>query len=114
MKSAGEKIVALTAYDAPMARLVNAAGVDVVLVGDSVGNVKLGYANTLPVTVEEMLHHTPRRPARERSRAAGRRHALFVLRVRPEGRRPPGRPPREGGRGRSGQGGGRGSGAGPH
>lgn len=58
MKRAGEKIVALTAYDAPMARLVNDAGVDVVLVGDSVGNVKLGYANTLPVTVEEMLHHT--------------------------------------------------------
>lgn len=58
MKAAGDKIVALTAYDAPMARLVNAAGVDVVLVGDSVGNVKLGYPNTLPVTVADMLHHT--------------------------------------------------------
>jgi 3-methyl-2-oxobutanoate hydroxymethyltransferase len=41
-----------------MARLVNRAGADVILVGDSVGNVKLGYANTLPVTLEEMLHHT--------------------------------------------------------
>jgi 3-methyl-2-oxobutanoate hydroxymethyltransferase len=58
MKKAREPIVALTAYDAPMARLVNRAGADVILVGDSVGNVKLGYANTLPVTLEEMLHHT--------------------------------------------------------
>lgn len=58
MKRAGEKIVALTAYDAPTARLLNAAGVHVVLVGDSVANVKLGYENTLPVTLDEMLHHT--------------------------------------------------------
>jgi 3-methyl-2-oxobutanoate hydroxymethyltransferase len=58
MKAKGEKIVALTAYDAPTARLLNEAGVDVVLVGDSVANVKLGYENTLPVTLEEMIHHT--------------------------------------------------------
>ena len=58
MKQKGRKIVALTAYDAPTASLLNAAGVDVILVGDSVGNVKLGYENTLPVTVDEMLHHT--------------------------------------------------------
>lgn len=57
LKRKGARIVALTAYDAPTARLLNAAGVDVILVGDSVGNVKLGYENTLPVTVEEMLHH---------------------------------------------------------
>ncbi len=57
MKQKGVKIAALTAYDAPTARLLNEAGVDVVLVGDSVGNVKLGYENTLPVTLEEMLHH---------------------------------------------------------
>lgn len=57
MKHKGQRIVALTAYDAPTARLLNEAGVDVVLVGDSVGNVKLGYENTLPVTLEEMLHH---------------------------------------------------------
>jgi 3-methyl-2-oxobutanoate hydroxymethyltransferase len=58
MKRAKQKITALTAYDAPTARLLNQAGVDVLLVGDSVGNVKLGYSNTLPVTLEEMLHHT--------------------------------------------------------
>jgi 3-methyl-2-oxobutanoate hydroxymethyltransferase len=58
MKRKGEKIVALTAYDAPMARLLNRAAVDVILVGDSVGNVKLGFSNTLPVTMDDMLHHT--------------------------------------------------------
>ena len=58
MKRVKEKIVALTAYDAPMARLLNQAEVDVILVGDSVGNVKLGFQNTLPVTLEHMLHHT--------------------------------------------------------
>src|SRR5688572_20317363 len=57
MKQKGRKITALTAYDAPTARLLNEAGVDVLLVGDSVGNVKLGYENTLPVTVDEILHH---------------------------------------------------------
>jgi len=57
MKQKGEKITALTAYDAPTAALLDEAGVDVVLVGDSVGNVKLGYENTIPVTVAEMLHH---------------------------------------------------------
>ncbi len=58
MKRTGEKITALTAYDAPMARLLNRALVDVILVGDSVGNVKLGFPNTLPVTLEDILHHT--------------------------------------------------------
>lgn len=55
MKKRGEKIVALTAYDAATARLLNEEKVDVILVGDSAGNVKLGYENTLPVTMEEML-----------------------------------------------------------
>jgi 3-methyl-2-oxobutanoate hydroxymethyltransferase len=68
MKARGEKIVALTAYDAPTARLLNEAGVDVLLVGDSVANVKLGYENTLPVTLEEMIHHT-RAAKRGNSRA---------------------------------------------
>ena len=58
IKRRGEKIVMLTAYDATMARLLDRAGVDVLLVGDSVGMVVLGYDNTLPVTLEEMLHHT--------------------------------------------------------
>ena len=58
MKKNGEKIAALTAYDAPISKILNECGIDIVLVGDSVGNVKLGYENTIPVTIEEMLHHT--------------------------------------------------------
>lgn len=58
MKRKGVKIAMLTAYDFPTARLAEEAGVDVVLVGDSVAMTKLGYESTLPVTVEEMLHHT--------------------------------------------------------
>jgi 3-methyl-2-oxobutanoate hydroxymethyltransferase len=57
-KAAGERIVALTAYDFPQAGLVEAAGVDLILVGDSLGMVVLGYPNTVPVTMEEMIHHT--------------------------------------------------------
>jgi 3-methyl-2-oxobutanoate hydroxymethyltransferase len=57
-KKAGEKIAALTAYDYPIAKIVDSAGIDVILVGDSVGMVVLGYENTIPVTMEEMIHHT--------------------------------------------------------
>ena len=57
MKRRGEKIVVLTAYDHATARLEDAAGVEVILVGDSVGMVVLGYENTLPVTMDEMVHH---------------------------------------------------------
>ena len=53
-----EKVVALTAYDFPTAQLADQAAVHLILVGDSVGMVMLGYPNTLPVTVREMLHHT--------------------------------------------------------
>jgi 3-methyl-2-oxobutanoate hydroxymethyltransferase len=55
--SPNKKITCLTAYDYPTARLLDEAGVDVVLVGDSVGMVVLGYENTLPLTLEESLHH---------------------------------------------------------
>jgi 3-methyl-2-oxobutanoate hydroxymethyltransferase len=57
-KLAHRPISAITAYDYPIARLVDEAGIDLVLVGDSLGMVVLGYENTLPVTLEEMLHHT--------------------------------------------------------
>lgn len=58
MKQAGEKISMLTAYDYPSAQWVEEAGVDMILVGDSLGMVVLGYDSTVPVTMEEMLHHT--------------------------------------------------------
>jgi 3-methyl-2-oxobutanoate hydroxymethyltransferase len=58
MKERGEKIAVWTAYDFTMARLLDRAGIDVILVGDSVGMVVLGYDNTLPVTLDMMIHHT--------------------------------------------------------
>lgn len=65
------RITSLTAYDYPTARLLDEAGVDIILVGDSLGMVVLGYDSTLPVTVEEMLHHT-------RAVRRGVRRALVV------------------------------------
>ena len=58
MKSDGKKITALTAYDYPFARLLDEAGIDIILVGDSLGMTVLGYENTLPVTLEDMIYHT--------------------------------------------------------
>ena len=57
-RSKGARLAMLTAYDYPSARLVAEAGVDLILVGDSLGMVVLGYDSTLPVTVEDMVHHT--------------------------------------------------------
>src|SRR5213082_2000393 len=71
MKWRGEKITALTAYDYPTARLLDESGIDVILVGDSVGMVVLGYEDTTSVTLEEMLHHT-------RAVARGVKQALLV------------------------------------
>ena len=69
--SKAEKITCLTAYDYPTARLLDEAGVDVILVGDSLGMVVLGHENTLAVTIDEMLHHT-------RAVRRGTRRALVV------------------------------------
>jgi 3-methyl-2-oxobutanoate hydroxymethyltransferase len=56
-KQRGERLVCLTAYDYPTARILDEAGIDIILVGDSLGNVVLGYGNTVPVTLDEILIH---------------------------------------------------------
>lgn len=71
LKKRGERITALTAYDYPTARLLDESGIDIILVGDSVGMVVLGYEDTTEVTLEEMLHHT-------QAAARGVKNALLV------------------------------------
>ncbi|HEY56592.1 MAG TPA: 3-methyl-2-oxobutanoate hydroxymethyltransferase, partial [Dehalococcoidia bacterium] len=71
MKQKGEKIAMLTAYDYAMARIVDEAGIPMILVGDSLGMVVLGYESTISVTIEEMLHHT-------KAVVRGTRNALVV------------------------------------
>ena len=58
MKENGERVSMITAYDAPSAKLAEEAGIDTILVGDSLGNVVLGLDSTVPVTVADMIHHT--------------------------------------------------------
>ncbi|MEJ7848928.1 MAG: 3-methyl-2-oxobutanoate hydroxymethyltransferase [Pyrinomonadaceae bacterium] len=70
-KEKGEKLVCLTAYDYPTARIVDEAGVDIILVGDSMGNVIHGYGNTIPVTLDEILSAT-------KAVKRGSSHALIV------------------------------------
>ncbi|RDE15713.1 MAG: 3-methyl-2-oxobutanoate hydroxymethyltransferase, partial [Candidatus Thorarchaeota archaeon] len=57
LKEKGKKIVMLTAYDAPTASILSECGVDMILVGDSVGNALLGYESTIPVTLDDIIHH---------------------------------------------------------
>ncbi|MDP2744557.1 MAG: 3-methyl-2-oxobutanoate hydroxymethyltransferase [Dehalococcoidia bacterium] len=71
MKSRGEKVTMLTAYDYGIAKLVDETGIPLILVGDSLGMVMLGYESTIPVTMNEMIHHT-------KAVARGARHALVV------------------------------------
>src|SRR3954447_11221921 len=71
MEKRGDKIVMMTAYDYPTARLVDEAGVDAILVGDTLGMVVLGYDSTLPVTMEDMIHHT-------KAAVRGSKHAMVV------------------------------------
>lgn len=71
MKAAGQRITMLTAYDATFARLLDQAGVDILLIGDSLGMVVQGLDSTLPVTLEEMIYHT-------RAVARGCQHALVL------------------------------------
>src|SRR6185369_707450 len=71
MKRRGERITALTAYDYPTARLLDESGIDIILVGDSVGMVVLGYEDTTQVTLDEIVHHT-------KAAARGVKRALLV------------------------------------
>src|SRR6516225_3040435 len=71
MKARGERISALTAYDFPMTRLLDEAGIPFILVGDSLGMVVLGYPDTTPVTVADIEHHL-------RAAARAQPHALLV------------------------------------
>ena len=71
-KAEGEKLTMLTAYDYSTAKLIDAAGVDSILVGDSLGNVMLGYEDTLSVTMEDMIHHGA-------AVARGAKEALVVI-----------------------------------
>jgi 3-methyl-2-oxobutanoate hydroxymethyltransferase len=80
MKAAGEKIAVVTAYDATAARLVDQAGVDCILVGDSLGMVVQGHESTLPVTVEQMVYHTAAvRRGLSRGGGGGRAHLVGDL-----------------------------------
>lgn len=72
MKNNGEKIAMLTAYDYTMAQLLDAAGIDVILVGDSASNVMAGHATTLPITLDQMIYHAS-------SVARAVKHALVVV-----------------------------------
>ena len=72
MKSAGQKISMLTAYDYSFGSLIDAAGIDVILVGDSASNVMAGHETTLPITLDQMIYHAA-------SVIRGAKHSLVVV-----------------------------------
>ena len=79
MKSAGVKISMLTGYDYSMARIIDTAGIDVILVGDSASNVMAGHETTLPITLDEMIYHASSVVrAVERAFGSGR-YAFWIL-----------------------------------
>ena len=75
-KANGKKIVALTAWDFAIAHILDAAGVDLILVGDSLAMVELGYENTLPLTLDQIIHHAKavKRGVKNASIEIGRAH----------------------------------------
>ena len=85
MKADGEKIASLTCYDASFAVLLDAADVDVVLVGDSLGMVIQGYDTTVPVTMDQIVYHTRRGGPRPASPVPDRRSAVHELSVQGPG-----------------------------
>ncbi len=72
MKQSGERIAMLTAYDFSMTRLVDQAGIDIILVGDSASNVMAGHETTLPITLDQMIYHAS-------SVVRGAKRALVVV-----------------------------------
>ena len=78
MKQKQEPIAMITAYDYPSARLAEEAGADILLVGDSLGMVVLGYDSTIPVTLDDMLHHT-----KAVTREPKKQWSLLICRLQP-------------------------------
>lgn len=78
-KENGEKITMLTCYDYSMAKLMDEAGIEILLIGDSLGNTMLGYENTLPVTMEDMIAHTAAVSRGAKNAFCSGRYAVYVL-----------------------------------
>ncbi len=79
MKSQGEKISMLTAYDYSMAKIIDGAGIDVILVGDSASNVMAGHETTLPITLDQMIYHAASVVRAVDQRSCGRGSSLRKL-----------------------------------
>ena len=83
MKANGEKISMLTVYDYTFAKLLDSAGIDVLLVGDSASNVMAGHETTLPITLDQMIYHASSVVRGGRTRSYGGRFAFWYLPIRP-------------------------------
>ena len=79
MKQRGEKISMLTSYDYTMAQIVDGAGMDVILVGDSASNVMAGNVTTLPITLDQMIYHAKIRSSWCETCYGGSRYAFWIL-----------------------------------